>query len=169
MIHFDLDGVIRNLYTKATGDNHRECNNWFCYKNDKGILDLIEENLLENLLDSEPTEFYDHIKNLPFISIITCQASHWRPLTTQWIYDHFDRDQVKIQFVRDAHQKLYLLREGDLLVEDYPYFRDYRQIVLIDYPYNRLIRHPYLRVEKPEELAAFLMEEYEWQKRKEVL
>lgn len=63
---------------------------------------------------------------------------------------------IKDQFERKRVWANEKEKEGDLLVEDYPFFNDYSKIILIDYPYNRNVTGEVARVKNPDELRALL-------------
>lgn len=151
MIYFDLDGVIRNLCGIDRGNWQR----WDDRIDGKTVVDYVNSDL--SLLYQAPTtEYYPVICELQRINIITCQPESWRPYTMAWISIHNERGNISVQFVSHADEKLALLNEGDLLVEDYPLFEDYSKIVLIDYPYNQNVKGEVARIKTPDELRRFL-------------
>jgi len=152
-IKFDLDGIIRDLCLYIGGGFP---DNWHDpLPNGVKLMEHIKADL--SLLFSAPTtEYYPVIRELQRVDIITCQPESWRPYTMAWITKHFNFFSTDVQFVNDAEEKLALLKEGDLLVEDYPFFNDYSKIILIDYPYNRNVTGEVARVKNPDELRALL-------------
>jgi hypothetical protein len=48
--------------------------------------------------------------------------------------------------------KLPLLKVNDLLIEDYPFFNDYSQVLVIDRLYNRDIKLQHKRIKSPSQL-----------------
>lgn len=154
MIHFDLDGVIRDLCKSTLG---KQPTSWFQKIDGKDICQIIEENL-DVLVNSKPTEYYESIVKLKKISIITAQPIHWREKTKNWILDHFKYNDIYLTFVEDGKKKLELLGENDIIVEDFPLFDDYSKVCLIDRPYNREVKGEVLRIYKPEELQKFILE-----------
>lgn len=150
MIYFDLDGVIRDLSTKALGC---PATHWHHKVDGKTVVDCIREDL-GLLLRADPTEYYPLIKTLPAITIITCQPQEWRNYTTAWVDHHLDNVQDLI-YVDRAEDKLPYLYHGDWLVEDYPFYASYDQIILIDRPYNKNAPAE-VRVCNPETLGLLL-------------
>lgn len=156
-IYFDLDGVIRDLHQAVLGKPADTEENWFCYKDGVDYCSIIDNNK-KLLLDAPPTRYYSVVKSLPFISIVTCQPEPWRQFTCSWIYKYFDPFRCKVNFVNHGSEKLALLSENDLLIEDYPLFTDYGKIVLIEYPYNKNVTGCYARINSPDGLDKFLRE-----------
>ena len=62
-----------------------------------------------------------------------------------------------LRFVCRPEEKLEIIGDG-LLMEDYPFFEDNSQIILIDRPYNIDVKNPYARVKLQSELKAILDE-----------
>jgi hypothetical protein len=62
-----------------------------------------------------------------------------------------------ITYVDNGRDKLALLAPEDLLIEDYPLFEDYSQIILLNQPYNREVLAPYVRIYDKIHLATFLI------------
>lgn len=151
MIYFDLDGVIRSLSPTALG---YPAPHWWHKKDGKTIVDLINEDL-RILTESPPTEYYPIIKELPEINIITHQPEHWKERTTEWISHHFPGKEINIAYVNSPEEKMEYLYDGDYLVEDYPFFKDYSRIILIDRAYNGQAAAP-VRIYQPEELRKCL-------------
>lgn len=152
-IYFDLDGVIRDLSGYVGGG---EPDNWQDpMPNGRRLMEYVEANL-ECLYECPATKYYYIIRRLPFVRILTCQPEAWRSYTVCWIQEHFEWGRYDIDFVDHADEKLKMLLPGDILIEDYPMFKDYSQIALIDYQYNRNVEGEIIRIREPEELDAFL-------------
>ena len=150
MIHFDLDGVCRSLthhFKEPFLDYNQSVNGM-------GFCEYIDTDL--SLLESAPpTPYLPIVREYPYINILTCQPEHWRKPTQRWIDEHLCRTNV-IYFDSPKDKLAYLQdRPGDVLVEDYPFFESYKQIVLIDYPYNRCAVAP-VRVRTPGELKEVI-------------
>lgn len=152
MIHFDLDGVIRNL-----GSLERK--NTPCWKIKIDGEDFCEyiNNNLHILKESPPTEYYKTIhSSSDSFSIITRQDWHWRPYTIEWMHKHFSDKKFKLNFVGSFEEKMSFLKEEDFIVEDFPYFKDYSKIVLIGWPYNENVKGEHIRITNPKQLEDFL-------------
>lgn len=155
MLYLDVDGVIRDLQRAVLGELPDQ---WNCYKYGIDFCSIIN-NDLSVLLTAEPTEYYEVIKKIHPLRIISCQPKNWRDNTGQWLKKHFGY--FEVLFVESPEDKLDMLYDGDWLVEDYPLFNDYKRIILIDRPYNRDVAAD--RVKTPEELEAKLRSvRYEW-------
>jgi hypothetical protein len=155
MIYFDLDGVIRWLTHDLR--NGQMPKTWSeTLPNGEDMCEYIHKNL-NALITAPPTKYYDIIRRLPKINIITNQFQSWKPYTLTWIYKHFKPSQIEVNFVSTMEEKLSFLNNGNFLVEDYPFFPDYSKIILIDWPYNRNVEKPYLRITTPEQLAEVIL------------
>ncbi len=149
MIYFDLDGVIRNLTSTVTPSI--EFNFWSKPINGKSFTEYFDENL-HFLLEAPPTEYYSVISNYSRnLTIITSQPENWQEYTSLWIKAYLPNATI----IFDS-EKLHLLSENDLIVEDYPLYEDYSQVILIDKPYNQDVKNPLIRIKNPKQLQEFL-------------
>ena len=151
MIYFDLDGVLRDLISPLF---HVKDVRFWNVENQFGqnFLDLVNRNL-DVLLHAPCTEYVDVWKKFKGI-IITKQPLQWKFLTSVWISVNLGK--ADVLYVEDGESKLQYLKDGDYLVEDYPYFEDYSKIILIDHLYNREVKHPFARVKNARGLARIL-------------
>jgi hypothetical protein len=149
MIYFDIDGVVRDLLT-LMGANPQH---WDFEHNGETLIQFYDR-YLYRLRVAPVTEYYDTITqftdNPTFIT--RCKES-WRLPTHDWLSAHFAT--FRCIFVNEPEEKLNWLQEGDFLVEDYPGFSDYSQIILIDTPYNQNV-YCERRVRTPAELWLYL-------------
>lgn len=156
MMIFDLDGVIRDLHQSVMGFPAERQDNWHCRKMQGVDYCSIVNNDLSLLYEAPPTKYYPVIKKLHRVNILTCQPESWRPLTAAWIYQHFNFDQVSCVFVDKTEEKFDHIGSGDILVEDYPLFKDYSRIALIEYPYNKHVTGEFARIRTVEELKVLV-------------
>jgi len=158
MVYFDLDGVIRHL---THGLFEGKIQKWSQpLPNGGDLMEYLHANP-EILLTAPPTELFHAIKLVKKIDIITSQPVSWRVNTAKWIHAHFPKElyDVKYTFVDNADDKLkFLENDEDLLIEDYPLFKDYSKIILIDAPYNQDVKNPRVRVKTPLALYKILGE-----------
>ena len=153
MIHFDIDGVCRHLIGAIVEGG---INQWDQpMPNGQGVCEYIDDHL-DLLMTAPATRYCAAIKKLKNVHFISCQPSSWRPGTAYWIYKHFPNSQVTIDFVEKPEEKMEFLDYNDFLVEDYPKFEDYSKIILIDWPYNRHVEKPALRITEPWQLKNIL-------------
>jgi hypothetical protein len=149
---FDLDGVLRDLSGNFLEQSPEV---WHWFKEGKDIYDYINADLTV-LATSKPTKFYHLVADLPQVNIITSQPKNWRPYTTEWICNHFENN-VSVKFVDSPEEKLEILeRENACIFEDYPNFKDYSRVYLIDYPYNRAVVGCIKRITTVDEMAYLL-------------
>lgn len=147
-VYWDIDGVIRNLSVEALG---REASHWEDKENGKTVVDLVNEDL-DILLRAKPLPYLglanSFLKGIQFLSY---QPKTWRPNTLEWL-----REYMQVPFsVRFAQEKLALLKPGDWLIDDFPFFRSFQQVILVKQPYNKGAEAR-IRVDSPLKLEAFL-------------
>uniref|UniRef100_A0A6M3XKE3 5' nucleotidase n=1 Tax=viral metagenome TaxID=1070528 RepID=A0A6M3XKE3_9ZZZZ len=155
-IFWDLDGVLRNLTYKFLGSpfTQGEVDGWE-RTNDKGqdVVSFVDNNL-EVLTDAPECEYMEVARLFSPIHVVSAQPDSWRRHTSAWLDAHIPDARVK--YLTDTHHKLYYLDAGfRVLVEDCPLYASYRDIILIDRPYNQDITVP-RRVKTPEELLIEL-------------
>jgi hypothetical protein len=155
-IFFDLDGVIRNL----CGLHCDKTKSWDTKIKGLGVCEYVNQDL-EKILKSKPTPYFDVINRLQEITIISQQPNHWRSWSDKWIEKYFGNKKVTIIYTSECGDyKLNFLKSDDILIEDYPFFSSYKQVILIDYPYNRNVTcSDFMRINNPEQLSRF-MEKY---------
>jgi hypothetical protein len=155
-IYWDLDGVLRDL-CKVVFGGHADV---WDQKTESGkdLIETVDDDL--DLLRIAPVSEYIEIAQLcDPIHIITVQPDHWRKYTTNWI-DHYFKD-AKVKFLNKPEDKLKFIVSGTrTLIEDYPLFSCYDNIILIDRPYNRNVKGV-LRVSSPLGLMNALRRKHE--------
>ncbi len=138
MIYIDVDGVIRDLCFGAWGNV--EVTHWDFEVNGKGIVDTIDANP-EILVKSPPTEYLECLSGLDHVIFLTAQRPNWIEFTHRWLKMY-----VPIQWqaiiTRGPDDKERRLVDGDILIDDYPGFKSFDRIALLDRPYNRHIDVP---------------------------
>ena len=153
MIYFDFDGVIRNLTVTISDLIFTD---WDTQIEGKSFLEYFNENL-NLLLEASPTEYYLIIKDYQKeIVVMTHQADNWKDAFWQWMKTYFPERRIEVIFVEHINDKLGYLNQDDLLIEDYPNFDDYSQIILIKRPYNRNVENAFMFIDQPEQLQKFL-------------
>lgn len=163
MLYWDLDGVLRDLAYYVMG---HEATDWNEKINGKSFFDIVEED--KTILYKVPCTQYLPIalSICPEISIISSQLSHhWETLTDKWIKDKICKYiPVNVQYVSKPEDKLKIIGENDLLVEDFPFFENYSQIVLVDHLYNQILpnakNNPITIIKNKNEMKKFLMNYY---------
>lgn len=150
MIFFDLDGVARDLELSIFG---KRIDKWVNKVDGVDFYEWVENHPVV-LTDSKPTEYYNVIQKISPCTFLSCQPENWRKYTDVWIEKHFPTS--RIFYVSDSRDKLSLLKDDDLLIEDYPFYDDYSKIVLLTYTYNSHIKDVYKRIDYPIELEYFL-------------
>ena len=155
MIYFDFDGVIRNLTGVIPDLNFTD---WDTLIKGEPFIEYFNDNL-NLLLEAPPTEYYPVIKAYDKdIIIITKQDNNWKDAFWQWIMIYFPDREIEVIFVEHINDKLKYLASDDLLIDDYPKFDDYSQVILIKRSYNRNVENAFLTINCPEQLQKFLAE-----------
>jgi hypothetical protein len=148
-VFWDLDGVLRNL---AFNFHDGDIDSWDKVNGSgKTIVEHIEEDL--NVLVKAPeAEYIEIARQFYPLHVVSAQPDHWRKYTSAWFDAHLPHARVK--YLTDTHHKLRYLEAGNrILVEDCPLYASYRDIILVDRPYNQEIVVP-RRVHNPEELMT---------------
>lgn len=147
---FDLDGVIRDLYTAIEKKYKFKIKGWFWTYKEMDVFDLAIHDKYKFIIDSPTTKYYRVIKkHFPEPEIWTYQRPSWRKNTLRWLKKHFKSFKLKFYTPK---QKFYWLQKRDIfLVEDYPLFPNYNKIILIDNPQNQQVKCPY-RIKRVKEL-----------------
>jgi hypothetical protein len=160
-IVFDIDGVIRNL-----GIIHKRFNipklsdNWHWTYKGKDVYGWVKEDY-KVLEEAPPLEYAEAIRDYGKthkLEFWTHQPDEWKPYTKRWMKHYFGKG-IKIRFL-EPRSKFDLLQKHKniMLVDDYPLFPNYKQIILADQYYNQKV-NCLLRVKSKEELAK-LLEKY---------
>ena len=153
---FDLDGVLRELYIPLEKMYNYKITAWDTLYKGKDVVELIDEKL--SILLKAPSSKYLNIVKKCFdeIEIWTWQKKSWRKNTLKWINKNFKNKKVKVRFLT-MEQKAQRLKENKniYLVEDYPMYRNYNRIILIDKIYNKKSKAK-IRVKKVRELEKIL-------------
>lgn len=153
MVFFDLDGVIRDLNMAVSG---KHLHKWDGLIKGKTLTETVNNNL--NLLfEAPPTEYYPLIKKIAReeLFIISTQPQSWQPYTNKWLNKYLPN--CNVIYTANSEHKFRYIRNTDLLIEDYPYFKDYHHVVLIERPYNKNVTQEcYDRIKNISELGRFL-------------
>jgi hypothetical protein len=144
MLFFDLDGVLRDLCSAAKINP----TNWDCEIEGMNFIEYFDNHL--SLLETAPgTEYLKPINTfIDTINVVTSQKDTWKLPTINWL----KRNVPNLTTLQFDSEKIHLLKNQDILIEDYPYYSDYSKIILIDRPYNKDISVPHTRVSTPREL-----------------
>jgi hypothetical protein len=157
-IVYDIDGVVRDLMgiIHDRYQTPRPVNNWLWTHNGKTIFDLVREDY-SVLVDAKPTKYCDVIQRLNdgcIVEFWSAQPDDWKKHTEKWLKKYFKKFIVK--YFKHYEKLRTLSRNKDLiLVEDYPMFKDYSRIVLIDWPYNQHV-NPKIRIRSKSQLKEVI-------------
>lgn len=158
---WDLDGVARDLsgeVSRRYGEGKQ-----FSSFNDKikgkTVVEWINEDL--SILEASPTtEYYEVIKKyFPNPIFWSHQYEDWMLYTEKWLKKHFKDYTIELMDNKTKFEELSKL-EDTYLVEDFPFYTSYKNMVLIDRLYNRDVKAP-IRIKTPEELENFILKEKE--------
>jgi hypothetical protein len=152
MIYWDLDGVLRNLQFEIYGSYP---NKWDAIAGAGRFrgLDVFQAVAKDKriLLEAQPTEYLTVARIFEPITILTTQPRDWKPYTRWWVRKWLN---ARVIFIDKPEDKLSYLQSA-FLIEDYPFFRDYSNIILIDRPYNQETNCE-MRIKNPKQLLELL-------------
>jgi hypothetical protein len=149
-IFWDLDGVLRDLIS-VVGHNPQHYHEKI---DGLGFVEYVTKH--KHLLVSAPTTEYFSLVKGKAITVITCQPLDWIPYTNEWLKNHLPK--AKTIFCQHPLAKMEYMKDGCLLIEDYPEFPDNSRIIMVDRPYNRNVEGCHARVYTPAELKYALKE-----------
>lgn len=154
----DVDGVIRDLDYAVLG-NHDGA--WAKEVDGMSFIDYVTKHRDRLLTDTPETkycsalQYWARLAGPNAFKFLTSQPKEWRPYTLAWLKERFP--DIEIIFVSKPAEKLAFIEEADgVLIEDYPFFKDYSRIILIDRPYNRKVDCRRIK-DVPEFLHTLLM------------
>ena len=149
-IFWDLDGVLRDLSGEA---REEEPSTWYETINGVDLVTYISNNL-GKLLSAKPTEYVEVFLYIrkhfnPCMEILTVQPELWRNFTLSWIQKYLRTNNVR--FTSSAEKIAILKNNNAILIEDFPFFKDYTNVLLIDKKYNQEVENV-KRIKSPKEL-----------------
>lgn len=152
-LYFDLDGVLREFGSYVLGG---EPDRWDATNQDgKTVIQIVNEHP-EICLECPETEYLGVVNELlDRIVILSNQLPLWAPYTSQWLNNHIEIP-YQVIYTSGPDEKLRILKSSDVIIEDYPKFRDYSQVALISRDYNKHLNVP-LRISNARELESFLL------------
>lgn len=148
-VYFDLDGVIRDLAGHVFSDDP---DSWDTPIKGMSFYDYVDKNP-STLVDSPKTKYCEVISKFS-PHIVTCQPAHWRTYTLKWIAENIPTLSA-VTFVKHPDEKFKMISKSDWIVEDYPNFKDYSRVILIDHKYNRAA-NAVIRIKDPVDLLRLL-------------
>jgi hypothetical protein len=152
-IKFDLDGVCREIHKPLEILYSFKIKHWsFIYKG-KDFWDMINEHS-EIWLNALPTEYYDIIKKQENLEFWSVQKTEYKADTIKWLDKYFPK--YKIRFFKNFEQKEKAVYKNNIiLIDDFPNFSNYKNIILIDRTYNKNTKAN-VRIKTPEKLQKYL-------------
>jgi len=159
IIYFDIDGVLRALDKELWGSERKSWDGNFVGGVD--VCTFLDAHP-EVLFSAPPTEYLKSVKNFYTfygftLYLMSYQTENWRSNTEKWLKKHLNGIKYKVTYVTNLEDKLKLLRNNDLLIEDYPNFSDYSKIIIVDRKYNRHVKG--VRVKTAKQLLNLLFKE----------
>jgi hypothetical protein len=158
-IKFDVDGVIRDLYTAVTTAFNFKIDSWNWKYKGKDIYDLAREKP-EIVSEAPATKYLKVINEFTngHIELWSHQPPEWRLYTNDWLINHLKSGiDIDIRYLTPKEKYRALQKEKDaILVDDYPNFKDYNRIILIDQPYNQKTKAN-IRIKTEKELKDALL------------
>lgn len=154
----DLDGVLRDLNMEMVmnyGIPYPIIWDW--KYNGESMFDYIKK--FPSILSNSPkTEYFDIIVKYlgNDLEIWTSQMPEWREYTEKWMKDNLNTIRYTYSYLKPQEKYSILnVLEDYILIEDYPKFKNYDKIILIDRPYNQHVNAK-MRVKSPYELEKLL-------------
>jgi hypothetical protein len=157
-IVWDVDGVLRDLYTAVTTAFNFKITTWNWKHKGKDIYDLARKKP-EIIYDAPVTKYLKTINSLVngHIELWSHQPPEWRIYTDIWLRKNLKSGiDIDIRYLTPKEKYRALLKEKDaILVEDYPLYPNYDRIILVDTPYNQNAK-AIIRVKTEKELKSAL-------------
>jgi len=156
-IVFDLDGVLRDVdayLCDKLGVAYPE--QWEWMPKGKGLFEHIRNDNYRALVYAPATEYFLPIKkHFEKIEIWSYQIPKWQPYTKLWLNNNLT-DKYTIRYLKphEKEKRLYASKDTYLL-EDYPKFKNYDRILLVDRPYNQKVKAPH-RIKTVADLKIWL-------------
>lgn len=159
-VWWDLDGVLREIDKVGPGRNLDMSVKDYYHKSWDKVKEWLDDNpkRLQKLPMTEyaRTIFKYYNRRDSKMRIITCQPNHWRFHTIKWIQGRTpnsiiyftDTPKAKIPLITDNTRRY-------ALVEDYPHFESYENVILVDRRYNKDV-NAHVRVHSARELILLL-------------
>ena len=154
-IVWDLDGVIRDLSGEITKRYMPDfkITTWYWKYKDLDVYDYVNRN--KAILEECPvTEYYEIAKEIPDLVIWTRQPDSWIYGTVKWVQKYLPRASMRIFGPQECKEES-ILSDCDYIIEDYPMFKNYDKVILIDRPYNQEVESK-IRIKTPEMLREVL-------------
>jgi len=164
-IYWDIDGVLRDLSgtlpKKVQGqlDYSENVSKESWHNGGK----LLKKYLTpRSILKAKSLPYIKAAKYFAFdhpLRILSCQNKKWIEPTVKWLYNHLDfANGIDINFVKANEDKISLIeKEKGFLIDDYPFFKDYSRVIVVDYAYNRKVVGEFARVKSIGQLKRVLI------------
>jgi len=129
MLYFDIDGVIRNLQKSLKID----LENWNDFN--EFHYDKIKNDPKRHL---ENAPYYENMRKIinsyDQKYFITCSSERFKDYTENFLKRIFNN--FLVIYVENPESKLSYLGSDDYLVDDYPFYRD-KRVILVERKYNK--------------------------------
>ena len=150
---WDADGVIRDLISVLEQKYQFTVRHWSFSYNGKDFWDMAKETP-KLFLNAPVTEYYSIIKQCKCPTFWTVQREENKADTIKWLNKHFPK--YKVRFFKDFEHKYKAVQKSNvILIDDFPNFPSYENIILIDRNYNKETHAP-IRVTTPKKLQIVL-------------
>jgi hypothetical protein len=139
---FDIDGTVRDL-NKGLRSRYKNIKGpkiWD-WSDDKGqgVYEYVSKDFTV-LEDAPPTKYVPVIQkwlNGNSIEFWSNQPDNWKKHTNVWLSKYFKNYKIEYLTPLEKEYKLLTSEEFILLFDDYPKFRCYDRIIVVDQEYNR--------------------------------
>lgn len=143
-VFIDIDGVVRDIETPILGGHSQVWSGIIVEGLD--FVEYITKRNIKMLSTAPKHDYYDVLQNwiktankykvgLNNLHFLSCQPHAWRPHTSKWLKKHFPN--ISYTFTLSPVEKLDVVKkEKGWLIDDYPDFSDYSNVIIVDKPYN---------------------------------
>ena len=161
-VYIDVDNVIRDLESAVFG---KPAEKWYNKVGDIHFVEYVTANKEKVLTDTPECEYCEALQKWlkvvdPIgLAFLSCQPDEWQPYTEKWLKKRFP-GMIYI-FTKKPEDKLLVVDSQDgILIDDYPLYKDYSRIAIVDRLYNQNIKSA-CRIKGPMDFVL-LLAKYRW-------
>ena len=139
---WDIDGVLRDLNKGLRLRYKLPYPIIWDWKDKDGfdVYDYVNKDLTV-LEEAPPTKFVSVLQKYlgkdKYIELWSNQPDSWKPYTIRWLNKYFNKYDIKYFTPIEKEFNLLISEKNMLLVDDYPRFKNYDYVIVVDQPYNQ--------------------------------
>lgn len=156
-VYIDVDNVIRDLDIPIFGERAPV---WYNDVRGMKFVDYVTKNRRKLLKDTPECEYAEPLKEwikvvgTAGLAFLSCQPDEWLFYTERWLRKRFPK--MVYIFTKRPEDKLIIVEsQKGILIDDYPLYKDYRRIAVVDRPYNQHVKAN-CRIKGPMEFVLLL-------------